>query len=119
MKLIGFVFAGGIATLLNYGVFLFLLSTGVHFTFASAVGYASGILLSFWINKLFVFREAGQAKLGRYFLAYGIALLAQLALLNLLVLLKLPPEIANAIAISVVVVLNFFVVKRFVFSTQS
>jgi putative flippase GtrA len=119
MKLIGFFFAGGLATLLNYLVFLLVLNAGVHFTLSSAIGYASGITISFWINKLFVFKDAAKASLGRYFFAYGIALIAQLGLLNLLVFIKISPEIANAIAIAVVVFLNFFVVRRFVFSTQN
>ena len=57
--------------------------------------------------------------MSRYFLAYLAALVAQLGALEGLVRIGLSPEIGNAVAISVVVVLNFFVVRRFVFGQPS
>ena len=114
---LGFVLAGGVATVVNYAVFLGLLSLGTNYLISSALGYASGILISYGINKAWVFRESESRKsqFGRYFVAYMLALGAQLVLLWALVSLGLQPEIANALAIVVVVILNFFVIRKFVF----
>lgn len=113
----GFVLAGGAATLVNYSLFLFLYTSGLYYLLASAVGYVSGIAVSFAINLRFVFRT-GQPKSGlfvRYAVAYLVALIAQLGLLELLVRAGFLPEIANAVAIVIVLVANFFVIRTWVF----
>ena len=116
-QLVGFVFAGGVATALNYSIFTVLMVLGVHYLASSAVGYASGIIVSFLINRRFVFKSSGdsRAQLVRYTLIYLGAMFVQLGLLEALVRVSLDPFIANALAIIIVVVLNFFVIRRFVF----
>jgi putative flippase GtrA len=117
MRFVGFVVAGGIATLVNYGIFAALLFAGVHYLAASATGYLSGIAVSFGVNRRFVFRSGRPIgpQLARYALAYGLALAAQLSLLALLVRLSVPPLYANAVALVVVVTGNYFVIAKFVF----
>jgi putative flippase GtrA len=114
-RIFGFVFAGGTATILNYGIFLTLLNSSVNYTLAAGAGYVSGVMVSYLINRFFVFRHSKRANFLKYLFAYFVALAAQLTLLNLLVLLGLPPELANAIAIAVVVILNFFLVRKIAF----
>lgn len=114
-QFVGFIFAGGIATVLNFSIFLCLLKINVQPTLAAAIGYLSGILVSFAINKFIVFSNSQRASLWRYFVSYGAALLGQLAVLNLLLLSELGPEISNAVAIFFIVILNFFLVRSFVF----
>lgn len=114
-KLIGFLIAGGTATILNYLVFLFLLAQSVNALLASAVGYVSGIAVSFTINKFLVFTESPKPSFLRYAIVYLSALTLQLALLASLIAGSIRAEFANALAIMVVVVINFFVMKKFVF----
>jgi putative flippase GtrA len=114
-KLIGFLIAGGSATVLNYLVFLFLLGQSVNTLLSSAIGYVSGIAVSFTINKFLVFSDSARPSFLRYAIVYLSALVLQLALLAALIAMSIPAEFANALAIMVVVVLNFFVMKKFVF----
>lgn len=107
--------AGGTATVLNYLVFLFLLGQSVHALLASAIGYVSGIAVSFTINKFLVFSESTKPSFLRYAIVYLSALALQLALLAALIAGSLPAETANALAIMIVVVINFFIMKKFVF----
>lgn len=118
-EFIGFVLAGGAATVLNYSIFLILLSLSVQYLVSSTIGFVSGIFVSFLINKYFVFREstASKSRALKYFLAYVGALVFQLTVLGLLVTSGLSPEIANALAIAVTVILNFFVIRKFVFKS--
>ena len=117
-QLLGFVFAGGIATIINYSLFSALLFSGVHYLLSSALGYVSGIIVSFAINRRYIFRSTGNVRgqFVRYTLIYLGALIVQLGLLEALVRLGLNPFIANGIALFVVVILNFFVIRRFVFA---
>ena len=116
----GFVVAGGFATVLNYGVFLLLMSIDISYLMAASVGYVSGIVVSFSLNRLVVYRSAQAVGLqfARYAGIYLVALGGQLIFLAMLVRGGLEPLWANAIAIVVVVVLNFFVVRRFVFGPR-
>jgi len=116
---VGFVVAGGVATIINYSLFASLYWWGVNYLVASAIGYVSGIVISFTINKLFVFTDSAgtRGQFLRYTLIYVGALAVQLALLEAGVRAGINPLLANAIALVIVVIGNYFVIRRFVFST--
>ena len=115
----GFVAAGGTATVINYALFALLYWAGMNYLLASAIGYVSGIAVSYTINKLLVFTDSTtrSRQFLRYTVIYLIALVAQLGLLEIGVRVGLGPLVANAIALVIVVVVNFFVIRRFVFTT--
>lgn len=114
---VGFIAAGGTATVVNYALFVALYWGGVGYLVASAIGYVAGIAISFVINRRLVFRSRGSKRqeVPRYVIAYLGALVVQLTLLEVFVRLGLDPLIANAVALIIVVVLNFFVIRRVVF----
>ena len=115
---VGFVAAGGTATVINYALFVLLYWAGMNYLIASTLGYVSGIVVSFTINRYLVFRDSEKQprQFLRYTAIYLVALVAQLGLLELGVRLGLDPLVANAIALVIVVIANFFVIRRFVFS---
>jgi len=117
---IGFILAGGTATVINYGLFAGLYWAGANYLVASAIGYASGIAVSFTINRFLVFTESsrGSHQILRYTLIYLGALGVQLALLELGVRAGIDPLIANAIALVIVVIANYFVIRKFVFDAE-
>ena len=114
-KFIGFALAGGSATVVNFSIFLALLSQGVNVIGASAIGYVSGIAISFALNKSLVFKSSNKVSLVRYFSLYLLALLCQLLLVSFLVELKLQAWVANAISVTAVLVANYFAMKKLVF----
>jgi len=116
--LMGFVFAGGVATIFNYSIFLLLLTLGWNPSLASALGYVSGIGISYFLNKKFVFSGSQKASFSKYTIAYAFALVLQVLVLNGLLFASIEVRLANAIAIFIVVIVNYFVVKRFVFGPQ-
>lgn len=117
-RFVGFVSAGGTATVVHFALFAVLYHAGIHYLIASALGAVSGIVVSFTINKLLVFRDSRtqSGQFFRYTAIYLVALGAQLGLLELGVRLGLDPLIANAVALAIVVIANFFVIRRFVFA---
>lgn len=116
-RFVGFLLAGGTATALNYAVFALLLSAGLHHLAAATAGYLTGIGLSYAINRQLVFRDAApvRARVSRYLVAYLAALVLQLTLLEALVRGGIVPMLANALALLVVVALNYLAISRFVF----
>ena len=119
-RFVGFVAAGGTATVINYTLFAALYWAGVNYLLASALGYVSGIAVSYTINKVLVFTDSTTQThpFLRYTAIYLVALAVQLGLLELGVRLGFDPLIANAIALVIVVVMNFFVIRRLVFSSE-
>lgn len=120
-QFLGFILAGGFASIVNFGVFAILLSFEMNYLFASGIGYIAGIGLSYSINRSLVFRsrETVRGQFFAYMLAYVVALALQLILLEIGVRFGLSPLAANAAALSCAVVINFFVVRRVVFSIRS
>lgn len=120
-QFLGFIFAGGIATALNYGLYLLALNAGTPYLLAATLGYLSGIAVSYSLNRRYIY--ASKAGVGpeliRYLFAYLGALCGQLALLESLIRFGLGPDLSNLIAIALVVILNFFVIRRFVFDENS
>jgi putative flippase GtrA len=114
-KFIGFALAGGSATVINFCVFLLLISQDVDVVFASAIGYVSGIAISFTLNRSLVFKSSNNVSLVRYFVLYAIALICQLLLLALLLGFRFEPWIANAISVTLVLIANYFAMRKFVF----
>lgn len=120
-RFIGFFLAGGAATIINYTIFLLLLGLGVNVLFASAIGYSSGIAVSYLINAKLNFKGSKISVSGfvRYAGVYLLALPMQLVLLATFIKLGASPELANAIAILVVLILNFVVIRKLVFGSIS
>jgi putative flippase GtrA len=117
LRFLGFVGAGGVATSLNYLLFLALLTQQVPYLWAAGIGYLSGIVVSFLLNRFVVFasKERAPGEILRYLAAYLMAFVAQLMLLEALVRADVRATVANAAAIGFVVIINFFVVRRLVF----
>jgi putative flippase GtrA len=91
------------------------LSLGWNPSLSSAIGYVSGIGVSYFINKRFVFAASKKASFWKYSIAYLFALGSQLVLLNIFIWVSVEVRLANAIAIIIVVFLNFLVMRKFVF----
>ena len=53
-----FAFIGFFATILNYTIFLFLLQViGFYYLISSAIGYISGVILGFFLNRRYTFNS--------------------------------------------------------------
>jgi putative flippase GtrA len=123
-----FVLVGGVAALIHWTARI-LLNLVMDFRVAVIVAYAVGIGTAFLLNKRFVFPDSGRALAGevRYFVLFNVAafplvfgasvLLAEQALPWLGFTWHVP-EIAHAIAISLPLLVNFFLHKFITFKPQ-
>ncbi len=87
----------------------------------SSIGHLSVIAMVYAFNIRVVFRDRkpGRSSLVRYVIASVAALIAQPVLLEMLAVSVMLPEIANAVAILVFVVLNFTVMRRWAFPSTA
>jgi polyisoprenyl-phosphate glycosyltransferase len=119
VPLFGFLFFGGLSTIVNYGVFYLLYAlAGLNYLLSSGAGYASGVLFSFGFNRAVSFQSKGKAhhELAKYFAVYTASLLISLGLLWLLVdKAGMNALLANILVIIVTTCTNFLGCKWFVF----
>jgi putative flippase GtrA len=106
-------------TLITYGVFTLLEEVfGVWYIAASGIGFAVGATNGFLLNRSWTFRGHGEGSGAavRWFIVQGCGLLLDLALIAGFVEIgKLNKLIAQAFATMIVVVITFFVNRRWTF----
>lgn len=112
MQFLRFLVTGGINTALTYGLYLLLLPL-LGYLPAYSVAYVVGILLSYWLNSVFVFRQPmNWRSLARFPLVYVVQYLLTAALLWLFVdRLGVDQRIALLAAIAVTVPVTFLAAR--------
>ncbi|MBB6624636.1 GtrA family protein [Clostridium gasigenes] len=111
-EIIRFGFVGGLATLIQYTIYIILLRfIGVNFSYT--VGYLGSLFFNFILTNYFTFKTIPTKKKGmRFLLAHGFNYLLQMGLLNLFVNINIEPKIAPFIVYSISIPINFFLVKK-------
>lgn len=114
-----FLISGGINTIATYAAYLALLQA-TSYKVAYTVAYLLGIVISFFINRLFVFQtHRGWRSLVLFPFVYLAQYLASLAVVFAWVEhLDLPATLAPLIAILITVPLTFLL-SRFVFGSST
>tara|TARA_A100001015_G_scaffold292449_1_gene367803 strand:- start:714 stop:1130 length:417 start_codon:yes stop_codon:yes gene_type:complete len=116
---IKFCMVGAGSTLLSYTVFYVLYSKcAVYYLLSSVIGYVSGLIFGYFLNKLWTFNVKKNSILlaVKYVLIYMVSLGLSMLLLYVLVeYAKINPLLSNVFVIMVSTFTNFFGVKLFVF----
>lgn len=105
-----YLICGGMGVATDYGLYLGLVATGLHYQAANVAGYAAGTLVSFALNRTVTFgmRDRTGRRLASFFLvaATGYAL-SGLLLWLMIDAAGLGPAIAKGLTLPVVVALQF------------
>jgi putative flippase GtrA len=122
-KVVRFGLVGAALTLLNYAVYIAGLKLGLHYLMAATLGWAAGVVFSYFANKSFTF-AMGRAFVWREFLALaaGYVLQLGLGLLGLYILIdglgmgEVPAYWLNLIAMAA---FSFFYMQHAVFRPRA
>ena len=110
---------GLFATLLNYGIFYFLMEFGrVNYLVSSALGFFSGVIAGYFFNRKWTFKHSNSswALLVKYNMVYLFSLILSLLILKIAVArFGISPELGNIFAIVITTCTNFLGLKYFVF----
>lgn len=113
-----YLIVGGSTNLALLALYAGLTALGIHEVTASSIGYATGIVVTYVLNKGWSFRDqsAHHTAFVKYVVAYGAGYVVQIAVLSGLAFrLGLPHIIAQLIAMIAAAVSIFSLLKLFVF----
>lgn len=118
-----FIIVGGIATIVNYLVFLELLdSVGVQYLIAASCGFLAGVMVGFPLNKMWTYQHASTISWGmlsRYGCVYLFSLIANICVLSTMVcIFRIDARIASIVGIGFTTVTNFIGTKFWVFGSK-
>ena len=82
-----YIGVGAFNTLFGYSIILSAMYLGINPYLSNLIGYGLGLILSFFLQKMWVFPGSGNSasKFLKFILVFGIAYLANLAVLLILV----------------------------------
>ena len=115
-----FIVVGIWSTIINYGVFYFLLDFfSVNYLIASAIGFMFGVFVGYRFNRKWTFKVEKQKnyiEVTKYYSVYIFSLMLSLFFLRVTVgVFDINPKIANILAIGVTTFTNFIGIKLVVF----
>lgn len=121
-QIASFAFVGLCSNLLGYGAYLLLVANRLDPKLAVTLLYSIGVLVSYLGNKRLTFRCTGNILSSgtRYLSVYILGYLINLSLISLFVDgLGVPHQLVQGIAIAVVAVVMFIMLRVFVFGRHS
>lgn len=113
-----YLIVGGSTNLVLLILYAGLTALGIHAVAASSIGYATGIVVTYILNKGWSFRDqsAHHTAFIKYIVAYGAGYVVQIAVLSGLAFqLGLPHILAQLVAMLAAAVSIFSLLKLFVF----
>lgn len=112
---------GGIGVSVDYAAFYLAVSNGLWYQFANVLGYASGTVVSFVLNRWITFgaRDYPVRRFMLFLAVAGVGFTASAALLWVLVdVVLLDARLGKLLTLPLVVILQFSLNRRFTFHKQ-
>ena len=109
--------AGIVNTLFGYGVYAVLIKAGLWMYAAQLVAHLLGAAFNYFSYSRHVFHDSHASKL-RFGMSYGLNYLLGLASLAAAAQLIRSPYVAGLVAISFVSLINYLILKHFVFTVK-
>ncbi|WHU03064.1 MULTISPECIES: GtrA family protein [unclassified Sphingomonas] len=106
--------AGVVNTAFGLGAYALLVWLGLNMFVAQLVAHVAGVAFNYITYSRHVFRDAGPAKL-RFTMSYVVNYLIGLATLACVALVIKSPYLAGLITAVLVSILNYFILKHFIF----
>ena len=115
IKLLKFLVAGWINTVVTYGIYVVLVRLGWHYTLALITEYTIGIIAGYHMNRHWTFTRHGSPvrSILKYCVTYGIVFCLNLLLLGLIVELGVLGPIAGQLGVLATITMISFLLQNF------
>ena len=115
-EIVRYYLAGAANTAFGFGLYALLVWLGLNIFVAQLLSHCIGVAFNYFSYRRHVFRDAPTAKM-RFILSYALNYLLGLAALAAVSRFISSPYLAGFVAMLVVSVINYFVLRLFVFRT--
>lgn len=110
-----FIVVGILNTAVGYGLFVFFIYVGLHYTLAALFATILGVLFNFHSIGKLVFDHHDYRLIFRFFGVYGMIYLLNIAGLSIFDLFSIDMYLAGALLIAPMAIISFILNKTFVF----
>ena len=110
-----YLFAGGINTIVGYGIFSTLIAVGLHYSLATLLATTLGTLFNFYNYGILVFGNTDNSRIFRFFIIYAIIYLINVSFLGLLINFGFNAYLSGGILILPMALLGFILNRRYVY----
>lgn len=117
-RFIKFVFVAASYNLVGYGFFFGLVYIGVNYLISSLLSFVFGMMLSFFMNRAFVFalKKYNLKIIVKYIIFYSALLVINLSFLHFFVKsLNLTPYMAQILVMMIFAVISYNMMRVFIF----
>ncbi|RYX79369.1 GtrA family protein [bacterium] len=119
-KKIRYLTSGGIAFVIEYGIFIFLLSLNVHLFVANSISFIIGVLSGFLLHKYWSFAGLHAKSTGIQTITTILLGCINLLLTNILIALlvdyiNFPAYLAKVLVILCIVIWNYLLFNKIIF----
>jgi len=116
---IKFILVGTFNTIVNYGVYAFLIYSGLWHVTSATISFAFGVFFNYQTHGRFVFGNRSSRSFRRYAVSWVVLYIVNVCALDLLVRSGVDSYLAGALLVPPMVVLAFVVMRIVVFSSQT
>ena len=110
-----FLVIGVCNTIFGYGVYVICIFVGLHYQAAVVVSTIVGVIFNFFTTGMIVFDNASLARIFGFVAVYGLTMIANIALLTLLVHMGVSDVFGQMLLLPFIVSLSFLLNKFLVF----
>lgn len=114
-RFIRFLLVGGINTLFGYGVFVFFIYIGIHYSLAALLGTILGVLFNFQTIGRLVFANHSNGLILKFVSVYGATYFVNVTGLYFLNMTGMNNYLAGAILLLPMALITFYLNKTYVF----
>jgi putative flippase GtrA len=121
-NVIKFITSGGLAALTEYSVFLVLHHVDVQLILANALSFCCGLVVSFTLNKHWVFSRKGNGS--QQFVLYACLAVINLFLSSALIVflvhvVRIPPIVSKICVMGLIASWNYIIFQKVIFKHRS
>lgn len=120
-RIVRFIFSGGLAALTEYAIYLLLFfGLGSHVVFAQAFSFCGGLVVSYLMNKFWVFSDTKRAEYKKEFALFALLGGTNLVVTSLLIQvlvggLHIYAPVAKLALMACVATWNYIIFQKIIF----
>lgn len=117
---IRYLTTGGFSFAIEFAIFMILVHLKTSLVLANTASFLTGLLVSFFLHKLWSFAGEQQHQTKAQFVSYALLAIINLLLSNIIIyelveVVSIPKQIAKILVMAIIVCWNYAILGKFIF----